>query len=72
LDERIRNSLKERIQAVGWDDAKIAEALPITSESNLIASARAGTLEAVPPGQEVSFFRLLTFLGISRYVQTVP
>ena len=65
LDELDAEKLARAIRATEWDDENIADAARISTHVNLVTQARERALREVTADQQIAFYRLLTFLGIS-------
>ena len=57
--------ISRAIRATEWDDENIADAARISTHVNLVTQARERALREVTADQQIAFYRLLTFLGIS-------
>jgi hypothetical protein len=58
-------TIARAIEATEWDDVSIADAARISAALELVSKARNRELREVGREQQLAFYRLLTFLGLS-------
>jgi hypothetical protein len=66
LSEEAREYVARIIRETGWDDESLAAGAFIMSHVDLVKRARAREVSELQPEEQIPFYSLLTFLGLSK------
>ena len=66
LSASAADRVSRTIRELGWDDESIACAAFIPANVGLIKRARSGDVREIAKSEQIAFYRLLTFLGLSK------